>query len=122
MQLKIMPLWKSTTLQLVFFVFLLPLLLFSKRNIYEEILSVVVIYVFQRPYCDKSFSNAGESLQEVVLKEFEGLYSELVERAGISVSVFSHSSSHNTPDAVFPNNWFSTHNGKTLCLYPMKVE
>ena len=57
-----------------------------------------------------------------MLKEFEGLYSELVERAGINVSVFSHSSSHNTPDAVFPNNWFSTHNGKTMCLYPMKVE
>lgn len=38
---------------------------------------------------------------------------------------------HDTPDACFPNNWFSTHPaaelvgsqpGGTLCFYPMKVE
>jgi len=27
-----------------------------------------------------------------------------------------------TPDAIFPNNWISTHAGGTLCLYPMFAE
>lgn len=44
--------------------------------------------------------------------------------------MYEHNLSHGTPDAVFPNNWFSTHaegegNGKvgeaTMVLYPMKV-
>jgi len=37
---------------------------------------------------------------------------------------FSHEAYHDTPDALFPNNWFSTHkiNSKsTMCLYPMKA-
>ena len=29
--------------------------------------------------------------------------------AGVRVSLFSHALGHGTPDAVFPNNWFSTH-------------
>ena len=50
----------------------------------------------------------------------------LVEKAGIQVHLFTHESYHDTPDAVFPNNWFSTHTDLevgqcTLVLYPMKV-
>jgi hypothetical protein len=45
------------------------------------------------------------------------------------VTLVQHSLAHNTPDAVFPNNWFSTHTASesdgatarnTLVLYPMK--
>ena len=50
----------------------------------------------------------------------------LVEDAGIQVHLFTHKDYHDTPDAVFPNNWFSTHTDLecgqcTLVLYPMKV-
>ena len=45
------------------------------------------------------------------------------------VSLFQHSQEHGTPDAVFPNNWFSTHptgeaaggvKQSTLVFYPLK--
>ena len=50
----------------------------------------------------------------------------LVEDAGIQVHLFTHEDYNDTPDAVFPNNWFSTHTDLecgqcTLVLYPMKV-
>ncbi len=65
-----------------------------------------------------------------VLNEFAGLYLELTEAAGINVNLFQHSAAHDTPDACFPNNWFSTHaigearggvTENTLVLYPMKT-
>lgn len=46
------------------------------------------------------------------------------------VTLYEHSLAHGTPDACFPNNWFSTHpageaaggnSQSTLVLYPMKV-
>lgn len=49
--------------------------------------------------------------------------------AGVHVHLMQHSLAHGTPDAVFPNNWFSTHSkaealgdtgGDTMVLYPMK--
>lgn len=45
------------------------------------------------------------------------------------MSLFQHSQEHGTPDAVFPNNWFSTHprgeaaggvKKNTLVFYPLK--
>lgn len=45
------------------------------------------------------------------------------------MNLFEHSLSHGTPDACFPNNWFSTHPAgeaaggvaqRTMVLYPMK--
>lgn len=64
-----------------------------------------------------------------VLKEFAGLHHALTEVAGVKVHLFQHSLAHGTPDACFPNNWFSTHpagealggcGAGTLVLYPMK--
>lgn len=51
--------------------------------------------------------------------EWNALCNALTE-AGISVLRFADHSTA-TPDALFPNNWFSTHPGGTLCLYPMKA-
>ena len=65
-----------------------------------------------------------------VLSEFAGLYQTLTEAAGVNVNLFQHSVGHDTPDACFPNNWFSTHaigearggvTENTLVLYPMKT-
>ncbi len=41
--------------------------------------------------------------------------------AGITVHVFQDESD-DTPDSVFPNNWFSTHHGGHVALYPMYAE
>ena len=55
-----------------------------------------------------------------------GMGRVLVEEAGLQIHLFTHEDHHGTPDAVFPNNWFSTHSERecgqnTLVLYPMKV-
>src|SRR5262245_44698406 len=52
--------------------------------------------------------------------EFSGVRNALVQ-AGVHVEVASvdaHTPPR-TPDAVFPNNWFSTHESGELVLYPM---
>ncbi|MEW5308120.1 MAG: hypothetical protein WDW38_000101 [Sanguina aurantia] len=76
-----------------------------------------------------SAPGAGSELTRTVLREYAGLHHALTEVAGVQVEMYEHHLSHGTPDAVFPNNWFSTHaegegDGKvgeaTMVLYPMK--
>ncbi|REJ76704.1 MAG: amidinotransferase [Acidobacteria bacterium] len=43
----------------------------------------------------------------------------LLEGAGVRVHVFDDHSNAETPDSVFPNNWFSTHPGGHVAIYPM---
>jgi len=85
----------------------------------------------------------GSALTRQVLREYAGLYRALADGAGVDVALYQHDLAHGTPDAVFPNNWFSTHapgegapgagaaaaaaggggagvEGHTLVLYPMK--
>jgi hypothetical protein len=42
-----------------------------------------------------------------------------LEAAGVRVHVFDDHGENHTPDSVFPNNWFSTHAGGHVALYPM---
>ena len=42
-----------------------------------------------------------------------------LEAAGVRVHVFDDFGERETPDSVFPNNWFSTHRGGHVALYPM---
>ncbi|RZF24357.1 amidinotransferase [Paraburkholderia sp. UYCP14C] len=52
-------------------------------------------------------------------------YDEVTEAArtlsatGVRVHLFDDHGEHGTPDSVFPNNWFSTHPGGHIALYPM---
>ena len=52
-------------------------------------------------------------------------YTEVSEAArtlqqhGVQVHLFEDAMPGRTPDAVFPNNWFSTHAGGHVALYPM---
>lgn len=39
--------------------------------------------------------------------------------AGVAVHLFEDDGRHDTPDSVFPNNWFSTHPGGHVAVYPM---
>ena len=45
---------------------------------------------------------------------------EKLRSAGITVHLFDDEGV-TTPDAVFPNNWFSTHAGGHIAIYPMKA-
>lgn len=42
-----------------------------------------------------------------------------LEAEGVRVHLFDDDGSRDTPDSVFPNNWFSTHPGGQVALYPM---
>lgn len=63
-------------------------------------------------------ASADSDLQRKALAEFDGLAGRLA-GAGIEVLVLDDSADPAKPDAIFPNNWFSTHADGTLVLYPM---
>ncbi|HXQ64299.1 MAG TPA: arginine deiminase-related protein, partial [Steroidobacteraceae bacterium] len=50
--------------------------------------------------------------------EFDGAVAALC-AAGVEVAVADADVDANTPDALFPNNWFSTHADGRVVLYPM---
>jgi hypothetical protein len=51
-------------------------------------------------------------------QEFDDFVSEL-RFNGVVVHVWQDNTEPNTPDALFPNNWISFHNPKTIVTYPM---
>jgi hypothetical protein len=61
-----------------------------------------------------------EKLNEKALHEFEELERKL-NLAGINTIVFDQSDHCSSPDAIFPNNWISFHNGQVV-IYPMFSE
>lgn len=69
----------------------------------------------------KQLEISEEEISKKAVKEFDQIVEEL-RQLGIEVLVASDSAEHHTPDAVFPNNWFSTHPDGTFCLYPMEAE
>ncbi|MFT3820933.1 MAG: arginine deiminase-related protein [Rubrivivax sp.] len=42
-----------------------------------------------------------------------------LEAEGVRVHLFEDDGSRDTPDSVFPNNWFSTHAGGHVAIFPM---
>jgi len=52
------------------------------------------------------------------IQEFDS-FVEVLRQKNINVIVVDDLYYKSTPDAVFPNNWFSTHKDGTVCLYPM---
>ena len=54
----------------------------------------------------------------IAVQEFDN-YVELLRQNGVNVHVLQDTPEPYTPDSIFPNNWFSTHEGGTLVLYPM---
>lgn len=58
--------------------------------------------------------------QAIALQEFEGLVAALDE-AGVDVIVVEDTPEPETPDAIFPNNWLSTHADGRCVLYAMQV-
>jgi len=69
---------------------------------------------------NNSFQKKGfeKSAQEMALEEFDK-FTELLNSNGVEVLVVQDTPESHTPDSIFPNNWFSTHEGGTLAIYPM---
>lgn len=59
-------------------------------------------------------------LQASALQEFDEAAS-LLRSTGIQVEVIPDTPHPIKPDAIFPNNWISTHEDGTLVLYPMQA-
>lgn len=59
-----------------------------------------------------------KQIQKRALIEFTNFVKELRDR-GVNVIVFEDTSCPETPDAIFPNNWISTHVDGSIFLYPM---
>src|SRR5882724_2550998 len=59
-----------------------------------------------------------DALALVVRKEFDAAVQAL-RAAGINVHVFEDTAESEKPDAVFPNNWISTHDNGRVVLFPM---
>ncbi len=58
-----------------------------------------------------------ETTSAQALAEFDGAV-ETLRGAGVTVHLFDDTTTE-TPDSVFPNNWFSTHAGGHIAIYPM---
>src|SRR3989339_1736528 len=59
-----------------------------------------------------------EMANEKATAEFDN-FTAMLKDADVEVMVINDTPEPHTPDSVFPNNWFSTHEGGTLVLYPM---
>ena len=71
---------------------------------------------------NNAFSRPGResSAQENALREFTS-YVALLRANRIDVVIAEDTPHPHTPDSIFPNNWFSTHEDGTLVLYPMSA-
>lgn len=71
---------------------------------------------------DNSFQNNNSSIsvEDISYRVFNEVSNAVktLEQHGITVHLFDDKTM-DTPDSVFPNNWFSTHHDGTLALYPM---
>jgi hypothetical protein len=61
---------------------------------------------------------AVDALSTVARKEFDAAVQKL-RAAGVNVHVFEDTAEPEKPDAVFPNNWISTHHDGRIALFPM---
>jgi hypothetical protein len=57
-------------------------------------------------------------INQIAQREFDGFVS-LLRKAGVEVIVIEDSEAPRKTDAIFPNNWFSTHEDGKVILYPM---
>src|SRR5699024_6398178 len=59
-----------------------------------------------------------QSIQQVALLEFDAFVGVL-RAAGIQVDVLEDDGAAERPDAIYLNNWMSTHSDQILITYPM---
>ena len=64
---------------------------------------------------------SNETISDLALKEFDAMVEKLRSN-DLEVDVFHDTESIRKPDAIFPNNWLSTHADGTIVVYPMMAE
>jgi hypothetical protein len=69
---------------------------------------------FQRTDADLTAREIGKAAYDEVTEAAARLEAE-----GVRVHIFEDRGEKETPDSVFPNNWFSTHPGGHVAIYPM---
>lgn len=70
----------------------------------------------------QNFNNEDTTeIQKRALKEFDILVEKLLSK-GVQVNVIQDTIEPSTPDSIFPNNWFSSHEEGFLFFYPMFAE
>lgn len=62
-----------------------------------------------------------EEIQKEALSEFCA-FRRLLQERGVKVQSFTDVAGNDTPDSIFPNNWFSTDHRGTLFVYAMKTQ
>lgn len=67
---------------------------------------------------DATSARDDQQIKEDAIREFDNFVNTLREQQ-IEVVVVNDTPSPIKPDAIFPNNWFSTHDNGTIILYPM---
>ena len=75
---------------------------------------------------DNKFQEGGEGVDPKIIlnqaiEEFDDMVA-LLRKHDIEVIVIEDTASPAKPDAIFPNNWFSTHANGTISTYPMMSE
>jgi hypothetical protein len=68
---------------------------------------------FQRPATQQPAQMGAAAYAEVTRA------AEQLREAGVRVHLFEDDGERDTPDSVFPNNWFSTHAGGHVAIHPM---
>src|SRR5437667_8364944 len=66
----------------------------------------------------RNAEHGSRALTLVARKEFDAAVQTL-RAAGVNVHVFEDTAEPEKPDAVFPNNWISTHHDGRIALFPM---
>jgi hypothetical protein len=69
---------------------------------------------FQRCVANLTSLQVAQNVYEEVSRA-----AHVLENHGVTVHLFEDIEKGRTPDSVFPNNWFSTHAGGHVALYPM---
>ncbi|MCK5825441.1 MAG: hypothetical protein KAG93_00280, partial [Desulfuromusa sp.] len=70
--------------------------------------------VFQRTDANRTIRQTAEDAYREVSEAALQL-----EKHGVQVHIFEDHGEKETPDSVFPNNWFSTHSGGHIAVFPM---
>ena len=63
---------------------------------------------------------AASDLQNLALQEFDRMANGL-QKLGVEVLIYDDTLEGVSPDAIFPNNWFSTDASGAICLFPMQA-
>ncbi len=125
-QSLLFPAWKARP-HLRFRYGLLSLFVLFLHPMIEQSASAVVMIRPSRFYPnpetaqDNAFqqeAKPGEDISSLAQREFDTAVAALRD-AGVTVHLFADTAAPSKPDAVFPNNWFTTHEDGRVALYPL---